>query len=304
MDRYLLHSRQNNQQIRVQLFRKHRCCEVFVDYSRSALKMMPVCLENRDSSSAAGHNNVIRFHQRADRIDLDDALRFRTGHDPAPTASGVFHHVILTVPLQFPGFRFRHERTDRLGGIPECRILRIYFHLGQHGRRAFVDPAVQHFLPHSVLQIIADVSLAHRHADRQRARNILLRIRPGQLHHRVLDHPDLRSVSVADHDFMTVFNQVHNRLCCNLHSLHLFRQITAQSVPTQSNDNSLSHTQASKRQEAAGCENPVSLDIKYYFWKNRATPLSSRALSVACGSFTFARKIIAAMIYGLKLASL
>ena len=207
--------------------------------------------------------------------------------------------MIVALFFQRARFLFAHEGPDGFGGMAESRILRIHFHLGQHGRRADRDAAVQHLLPHGVLQVVADISLAHCHTDRQRARNILLRIGARQFRHGVLDHPHLGTVAVADHHLVAVLDQVHDRPRRDLHGLHLFRQVISQGVPAQGNHDPLSHRYSSHFRETRlpGTMLRTACGVlNAYFWKNRAVPRSSSAFRVAWGSFTLARKIIAAMM--------
>ena len=54
-----------------------------------------------------------------------------------------------------------HEGADGLGGVLEGGVLRIDLDLGEDGGHRLVHPAVEQFLPQGVLQVIADIALAH-----------------------------------------------------------------------------------------------------------------------------------------------
>ena len=241
MNRNLFHSGQDNQPICVQLLCEDGGGEILVNDGGCALQMVPFRFEHRDAAPAAGNDDMICLHEGADRIDFDDTLWFRAGHHPAPAAAGIFHDVVIPFLFQCTGFRLGHEGADGFGGILEGRIVRIHFHLGQHGSSAFIDAPVQHFFAHGVLEVIADIALAHSHTDRQGARNILFRLGTGQLRHGVLDHAHLGTVAMADDDFVAVLDQVHHGLRRNFHGFHLLRQIGAQGVSAQGNHDSFAH---------------------------------------------------------------
>ena len=165
MNGHLLHGGQDNQQVSIQLFRHDRCGKILVNHGRGAFQVMSVRLKNRDPAPAAGYDDMIGLYQGADRVDLNNPLWFRAGHHPAPAPPGVLHHMVIPFLFHVTGFLLGHERADRLGGIQEGGVLRIHFHLGQHRGGAFLDSPVQQFLPHGVLQVVTDITLAHRHAD-------------------------------------------------------------------------------------------------------------------------------------------
>ena len=121
------------------------------------------------------------------------------------------------------------------------RVVRVHLHLCEHGGDALLDAPVEELLPQRVLQVVADIALAHRHADRQRARDVALGVGAHQLRHGVLDHAHLRAVPVHDDDLVPRLDQVRDRRGGLLHRDHLLRQIVAQGVAAEGEDYSFAH---------------------------------------------------------------
>ena len=65
---------------------------------------------------------------------------------------------------------------------------------------------------------------------------------PGKGGHRGVDHTDLRAVSVGHHHLMALFDQIHDGTGGMLHGGHLLRQILAQGVAAQCDDNAFTHS--------------------------------------------------------------
>ena len=131
-----------------------------------------------------------------------------------------------------------HKVPDRLGGILKSRIIRIYPDLGHHGdnRNIIMAPAAK-FFPQSVLQIIADVSLAHGYTDREGSVG-LFRIFTAQRGHGIVNHSYLWAVSVGYDDFMPFFYEIGDGFGGDFYSGHLFRQGISQGIAAQGYDNS------------------------------------------------------------------
>ena len=151
------------------------------------------------------------------------------------------------MPALLPGhllsFLFRHERADGLGGVLKGRIVSIHYHLRQHRGDALLKATIQKLLLQSILQIIADIALTHGHAHGQGhhiGRGFLLAI-GGE---GILDHAHLGAVAVGYHHRVPGFYQIRNGLGGLLYRQHLFRQIFAQRVAAQGDDDSFTHTVA------------------------------------------------------------
>ena len=63
----------------------------------------------------------------------------------------------------------------------------------------------------------------------------------GQSGHGDVDHAHLGAVAVGHHHLMAFFDQVHDGLGRVLHGDHLLRQIFAQSVAAQGDDDTFTH---------------------------------------------------------------
>ena len=120
----------------------------------------------RNTAAAACYNYIIVFNQAADGIDLNNRLRLRRSNDTAITASCVFNNLISLLFDQLVCLFLGHKCTNRLRRIVKSRIMSIYFYLRQNGGTAGGNASVQHFLPQCILQIVADIPLAHSHAYR------------------------------------------------------------------------------------------------------------------------------------------
>ena len=92
-----------------------------------------------------------------------------------------------------------------------------------------------------VLQIIADIALAHGHAHRKRHDVTLglLLVVGGE---GVLDHANLRAVAVGDDDLVAVLNEVGDGFGRHMDGIHLLMQILAKGVAAQRNDDTFSHS--------------------------------------------------------------
>ena len=151
-------SRQDDQFVRVDQLGESACCQILLDDSAGALQV--VCLiQHGDSATATGDDYLVRICQRADGVDLYNVDRLRCCHDPSIAALHLcdmisfFLLCVCILPV--------HDTSDDLGGLVECLIVRVYGHLGQDRCHRFVDASVQELRADRVLQIVADVALAH-----------------------------------------------------------------------------------------------------------------------------------------------
>ena len=193
---------------------------------------------DRDSAAASGDDQIAGLHHGTDRADLDDLCRLRGSYYTAVASSCVFLHDI--VEFFFHHFRLLciHKLADGLAGILESRVIFIHTDLGDHGcNRNIRDIAVQKLFAERVLQVIADVSLAHGNAYGEGSVG-LLQIFMGQCDHGIVDHADLGAVSVGYYDFTAVFDQIYDCLSGNLYCCHLLRQSISKSISAKCDDNS------------------------------------------------------------------
>ena len=132
----------------------------------------------------------------------------------------------------------RHHTADDLAWLIECLIVRINHHLCQDRGYGLVDTSVQKLCTNRILQIISDISLTHRRADRHRRRRIF-RIQTTELIHRSVNHADLRAVAVRDDHLIVLTDKISDRLCRALRSFLLLRQCRSQCVMSQCNNDLL-----------------------------------------------------------------
>ena len=126
----------------------------------------------------------------------------------------------------------RHHTADDLARLVKCLIVRVNHHLCQDRGYRLVDTSVQKLCTNRILQIISDVSLAHRRADRHRRRRIF-RIQTAELIHRRVNHADLRAVAVRDDHLIVLADKISDRFCRALRSFLLLRQCRSQCVMSQ-----------------------------------------------------------------------
>ena len=192
---------------------------------------------NRDSAASAADNDLIGIYQAVDGILLHNLYRLRRSHYTAVTAA-----CILFCDIAVGFFRvFRlfsgHKMSDRLAGILESRIVRIYPHLSYNSNdRSTHKASFAKLLSERVLKIIPDISLAHCDTYRKRCVG-LAGVFPGKSGHGIVDHAYLGTVSVDHNHLVSVLDQVAESFCCCFYSHHLFRQSISKSIAPQSNDN-------------------------------------------------------------------
>ena len=263
--------------------------------------MIPVFPHDRDTAAAGSDDGVLRVHERLDRGDLDDLLRAGARDDLTPAAACVLGDIDALFGSELLGLFLGHERADGLGRMLERGIGRINGDLRQNGRAVDAEaPAVELFADH-VLQIVADVALAHGHAH-GKGHDVALGLLLVVSGEGVLDHADLRAVAVGDDDLVAVFDQVRDGAGRRLDSLHLLFKIFAQSVAAQSDHNSFSHflfLLILQWQERRSCHMLICVGSEADQNILRLLSAASSSISVLTGSLTWARKIMAAMMYGL-----
>ena len=227
---------------------------------------------------------MVGLHERADGVQLHDARRLGRGHHAAVPAPSVLDHVVAALRDHAIGLLAGHEGADGLGGVGERGVGGVDLDLGEHGGRSVIDPAVQHLLAQGVLQVVADVALAHGNADRERARDVLLGVGSRELGHGLLDHAHLRAVAVRHHDLVALLDEVHDRARRVLDRLHLLRQVVAQGVATEGDDDSLRHLMPSQRKDGAAHKSVSDFCAKRSERTTYGRPSPGRAIVPTPGS--------------------
>ena len=122
----------------------------------------------------------------------------------------------------------------------ERGVSRIDGDLRQDGRAVDAETAAVELFADHVLQIVADVALAHGHAHGKRhdvALGLLLVV--GR--ERVLDHADLRAVAVGDDELVALRDEVDDGLCGLGDEGELLVGGVAEGVAAEGDDDSFAH---------------------------------------------------------------
>ena len=187
---------------------------------------------------------MVGLDERLDGVELDDVHGLGRGNHATEALLLVVDELVAAVGLQLLGLGLAHPRTNRLDRVGKGRVVCRNLDLGEHGGDALVDIAVEHFLAQRILQVIANVALAHGAANGQGAGNVLLRIRARELSHRVGDHAHLGTVAMHDDDLVALLDQVDDSLGSRLDGLHLLGKVGAEGVSAQGDNDTLSHFSA------------------------------------------------------------
>ena len=234
MDRDAVDRGENDQ--RVGFYELRELCgrEVLVDDGGNAQKLA-ILFNDRNAAAAHGDDDVTRIDQRIDHVLFDDVDGLRTRHDLAVAAACVLDHRVALLRGDLLRFLPGIERADRLGRMLKRRIVLIDEHLRNDGRDGLFDAARFEFVLNAVLQMVADIPLAHRAALRER--HIRLdRLGVCRGGHRKVDHADLRTVAVRNHDLIARLDEVDDGLCSLGDELELFIRRVAQRVSAEGDD--------------------------------------------------------------------
>ena len=146
--------------------------------------------------------------------------------------------------LQFITLRLTEERADGFSRMAEAGIVFIHLHL-RDDRDRFLLPAGGQAVVECLLDQIADSSLRVRHAVRQRRQRqpfpLVGDFGAAQI------QPDLRAVTVGQHDVIVRGQHFQHRLCHRFHRLRLMLNRLAgvvfdNAVAANGNDHKRFHT--------------------------------------------------------------
>ncbi|CAK7058258.1 MAG: hypothetical protein DELT_03068 [Desulfovibrio sp.] len=219
-----------------QLFRG----KILVHHRRNAM-IARFRLNNRDSPAPAGNNNLAGADERIERHVFVNADRLWRRHHPPPAASGVLDIFAARLFHQLFGGCFVIKSADRLGWVFKGRVVFIHDNLRKHcNNRRIVVSVGDKLGIYRLLEVVADVSLAHRRTLRKRHQWRISAL--VSFFKRKVNHPHLRAVPVAYDDIVPSQNQRNDRFrrisCmfelllrrvakripaeCNYHSTHCF----------------------------------------------------------------------------------
>ena len=127
--------------------------------------------------------------------------------------------------------------ADWLGRSLKGRVVCIHADLGNHGcNRNIIHFAVIEFLSQGILQVVANIGLAHSHTDGERG-VWLVCVLAAQCSHCIVNHTHLRAVAMGNDDLTAFFNKVYDGLGRNLDCFHLLRKGIAQCIAAKGDDN-------------------------------------------------------------------
>ncbi len=138
--------------------------------------MIAVRAEYRNSAAACRNHDMAGIYEVTDRTDLHDLLRLRAGHNAAPAAAGILDDLVISLFYKSVCLFLRQKGTDRFCRVFKSRIRRIDLNLRKAARDILENAPVVELLAQQILQIVADIALAHRCAYREWARYIFLRV--------------------------------------------------------------------------------------------------------------------------------
>ena len=237
IDGNLFHCCQDDEKISIQLLGTQVADEILIDDSGSAFQVIAL-KSNGDTAAAAGDDQLTGLYQRADRADFDDFHRLGRSNHTAVAASCIFLHDIAVFFFCFFCLFSSHKMTDGLGRAFESGIFGINTDLRDHCRNRHIEnTTVVQLFTKCILQIVADISLAHGNTHRQRCIG-LTGVFAGQSSHGIIDHANLRTIAVRNNNFTAFLNQINDGAGSNLNSLHLFRKCISQSIAPKSNHDS------------------------------------------------------------------
>ena len=154
-----------------------------------------------------------------------------------PAPSGVLHEVQAVFLRNDPGLLLCQKSADGLRGMLEGGIVRIHGHLGEHRGDVHRHTAAVQLLAEPVLQIVADIPLAHGDAHRKR-HEIAVDVTAVVFREGLLYKPHLRPVAVGNDHLMPVLDKIRDDAGGVFYSLHLFRQVFSERVASECDDDS------------------------------------------------------------------
>ena len=234
MDHHAIHRRKDHKPVGIDKLGELRGGKVLINDRRNADKAVPFAHDG-DPAAADRDHHMPGVDQRIHRVLFDHVDGLGARHDLPVAAARVLDHRIALFGGDCFGLRLGIKRADGLGRMGERRIVRVDKHLRHNRGDGLTKSARRQLVLDAVLEVVADIALAHRAALRERhvAFNGL-RFRRGA--HGKVDHADLRAVAVRDHDLMPGLDQIDNRLRGLLHKPQLFIRRVAERVAAERND--------------------------------------------------------------------
>ena len=241
VDGDLLHGGQDDEHIRVEQLGKLCRGKVLVDNGGCAVELS-VLADDGDAAAADGDDDGTGVHERLHGVLFNDVDGLGRGNDLTVAAACVLDHgVALFLCDAFCRFLVV-ERADGLRRLLEGGIVLRDEHLRDDGRHILVHPARGKLVADGVLEVVADVALAHGAALRERHVGLDGAGLCGGGHTEI-DHADLRAVAVRNDDLVAFGDQIDDGLRGLAHQRELLSRRIAQGVAAESDHNSFTHNQ-------------------------------------------------------------
>ena len=204
---------EKDEHVGVAVLAEKRAGHVLVDDRRNALVAAVVVgvTYHGDATAAAGDDDELVVEQVEDRVGLDDAAGARARDHAAIASAGVLDELEGRVLL---GLRLslllREEGADGLGGVLEARVIGVDLDLGHDGCHVPLPARLVHLRAEPLLEVVADIALAHG-AALGKVHDGNLGVLRGGDGERLLDHAHLGAVPVGDDDLGVLVDDAEKR---------------------------------------------------------------------------------------------
>ena len=239
VDGDLLDRRQDDEHVRVEQLCELGGGEVLVDDRGRAVELA-VLAHDGDAAAADRDDDRTVVDERLDSVLFNDVDRLGGGNDLTVAAARVLDHRVALFRGDALGGLLIVERADGLGGMLEGGVSLVDEHLRHDRGNVLVHAAGGELIADGVLQMIADIALAHRAALGEGHVGLDgLGLSGGG--HAEVDHADLRAVAVGDDDLVALRDQVDDGLGGLGDESELLIGSVAQRVAAERNDDAFTH---------------------------------------------------------------
>ena len=226
---------QNDEHIRIDELRQLCGGKILVDDSGGADELS-VLLDHGNAAAAHRDDHVSCGDQGLDDLLLHHVHGLGRGHYLAIATARVLHHGIALLRGNPVGLLLGVEGADGLGGLLESGILFVNNNLRHDSGDRLFNAALFHLVADAVLEMVADVALAHGAALREGHRR-LDGARLRRRGHTKVNHAHLRAVAMGDDNVVALLNEVYDRGRSSGDELELFFRGVAERVAAQRDHN-------------------------------------------------------------------
>ena len=213
--------------------------KVLVDDSGRAVELA-VSAHDGNAAAADGNDHTAVLDEGVDGVLLNNVDGLGRRNDLTVAAACVLNHGIALFRCDLFRSFLVVESADGLGGVLEGRVVLVHQNLCHNGGNFLFHSTLGQLVADGVLQMVADVALAHSAALRERHIG-LDGLGLGSGGHTKVDHAHLGAVAVGNDDLVALGDQVNNGLCRLGDESELFIRGIAQSVAAESDYDSFRH---------------------------------------------------------------